>query len=238
MTQHMPEVPTLSVKYPLGYEENSPTAGEIWEKLSKINVNEHTQDRSKGGRKLTYLSWTWAYQTMMENYPEFHYEVGGCTYEPDGSVMTHVMCSIGLVSREMWLPVMDKKSKIGASEKNPDSREISDTIMRCLVKCIAMFGLGVYIYAGEDVPPKESEAKAAPAAPRELTKEVLDGYAATCIAAAVFIEGVESAKELQVYFKEHKDTFKRLKQEVPHLYEQVDTTLKAKQQEFAKKEGK
>ena len=49
----------------------------------------------------------------------------------------------------MWLPVMDNRNK---AVVNPTSRDVSDARMRCLVKCIAMFGLGHYIYAGEDLP--------------------------------------------------------------------------------------
>tara|TARA_R110000824_G_scaffold158571_1_gene332562 strand:- start:90 stop:419 length:330 start_codon:yes stop_codon:yes gene_type:complete len=49
----------------------------------------------------------------------------------------------------MWLPVMDNRNK---SIANPSSRDISDARMRCLVKAIAMHGLGAYIYAGEDLP--------------------------------------------------------------------------------------
>ena len=53
----------------------------------------------------------------------------------------------------MWLPVMDNRNN---SIANPSSRQVSDTKMRCLVKCFALYGLGHYIYAGEDIP---SESK-------------------------------------------------------------------------------
>jgi hypothetical protein len=62
---------------------------------------------------------------------------------------------IGQCHRMMWLPVMDHRNN---AIKNPDARKISDTKMRCLVKCLAMFGLGHYIYAGEDVPSTEQES--------------------------------------------------------------------------------
>jgi hypothetical protein len=50
---------------------------------------------------------------------------------------------------KMHLPVMDNRNQ---AIKNPDSRKISDSMMRCLAKCIACFGIGLYIYAGEDLP--------------------------------------------------------------------------------------
>jgi len=53
------------------------------------------------------------------------------------------------LKRDMWLPVMDHKNK---AVINPDACQINKTKMRCLTKCLAMFGLGHYIYAGEDLP--------------------------------------------------------------------------------------
>ena len=60
---------------------------------------------------------------------------------------------IGELERLMWLPVMDYKNK---AIVNPDTRAVSDTRMRCLTKCLAMYGLGHYIYAGEDLPTQQS----------------------------------------------------------------------------------
>ena len=61
----------------------------------------------------------------------------------------NVAVTVEGVTHAMWLPVMDNRNK---SIVNPTTRDISDARMRCLVKCIAMFGLGIYIYAGEDLP--------------------------------------------------------------------------------------
>ena len=61
----------------------------------------------------------------------------------------------------MWLPVMDYKNKAIVT---PDTRAVSDTRMRCLTKCLAMYGLGHYIYAGEDLPPS-SDARGGEACP-------------------------------------------------------------------------
>lgn len=139
----------------------NPTAAEIWNTLSKVDVNEHTQD--KGG--LTYLSWAWAWGVMMKHYPdlsiEWHRNSGGATEVgtdaiayPGGTVMVSCTVTIGYegtsaVRRTMWLPVMDYRNK---AITNPDTRAISDSKMRCMTKCFALFGLGHYIYAGEDLP--------------------------------------------------------------------------------------
>jgi len=67
----------------------------------------------------------------------------------------------------MWLPVMDYRHKAIA---NADSRSISDARMRCLTKCFALFGLGHYIYAGEDTP-KASGNGASPVSPEPVAKK-------------------------------------------------------------------
>ena len=120
----------------------------IWSTLSKIDVTKHTE--KKGG--FTYLSWSWAWSTLMEHYPEAVYEFLEDVHNSDGSMEVRVKISIGEHSRFMWLPVMDFKNK---AMVNPDGMAINKARMRCLVKCIAMFGLGLYIYAGEDLPQGE-----------------------------------------------------------------------------------
>lgn len=74
----------------------------------------------------------------------------------------------------MWLPVMSGFKNQAVS--NPNARDVSDAKMRCLVKCMALYGLGHYIYAGEDVPsgkeePKEEKPKAKPAKPKQPAKQ-------------------------------------------------------------------
>ena len=135
--------------------EKQPTAKKIWDTLSKVDVSAHTEDR--GG--LTYLSWAWAWGVMMEHYPDLEVKWHGQRDDagimhdiqvyPGGSSMVNCSVTIGKVTRDMWLPVMDYRHKAIA---NADSRAISDARMRCLTKCFALFGLGHYIYAGEDTP--------------------------------------------------------------------------------------
>jgi len=140
---------------------------DIWATLSQIDVSEHTETKGDGNYKLTYLSWAWAWGVLMEHYPESQYsfeeyEVNGLNLPyrplPDGSGEVVCKVYIGGIARQMWLPVMDYKN---AAIKNPNARQVSDAKMRCLVKCMALFGLGHYIYAGEDLPTKaEPEEKA------------------------------------------------------------------------------
>lgn len=130
----------------------------IWQTLSKLNVNEFTEKKGH----LTYLSWAFAYRTMMDHFPDM--QILWYTFRdsdnldrdvlfyPDRTASVHCAVTINGVRREMWLPVMDNRNNAVA---NPDARAISDTKMRCLVKCFALFGLGLYIFAGSDLPEDE-----------------------------------------------------------------------------------
>ena len=85
----------------------------------------------------------------MEHYPDSTYTFSDPMTLCGETVEVSVSVSVKGITHTMWLPVMDNRNK---SIVNPTSRDISDARMRCLVKCIAMFGLGIYLYAGEDLP--------------------------------------------------------------------------------------
>ena len=133
-------------------------AARIWRNLSQIDVSDHIETKGK----LSYLSWAWAWASLMEQYPDTDYEFTDRQF-PNGTTEVTVKVTIKegeeSVSRTMWLPVMDYKNK---AIPNPDSFAINTAKMRCLTKCLAMFGLGHYIYAGEDLPQAVQEAHNAP----------------------------------------------------------------------------
>lgn len=122
---------------------------QVWQTLSKLDVGKHIEKKGK----LSYLSWTWAWSAFMDAYPESTYTVSEPSSFSDGSVMCHISVTARegteSLTREMWLPVMDHRNN---AVQNPSATEVNKTQMRCLVKCLAMFGLGHYIYAGEDLP--------------------------------------------------------------------------------------
>ena len=133
---------------------------EIWQTLSSIDCSKHIEKKNN----LSYLSWAWAWGMLMENYPEATFEFDTPQSQPDGTMMVFCTISIGEASRRMWLPVMDYKNK---AIVNPDAFAINTANMRCLVKCMALFGLGLYIYAGEDLPLfVEPETKVLPTDPQ------------------------------------------------------------------------
>lgn len=148
-----------------------------FELLSKINVNDHVEDKNG----LAYLSWVWAWGEFKKQCPKADYEIikqeNGLPYffDPNTGYMVFTKATDGIEWKEMWLPVMDGNNKAmlnrpyrykvkeyheGKFTNNYIEKEvlpatmfdINKTIMRCLVKNLAMFGLGIYIYAGEDLP--------------------------------------------------------------------------------------
>ena len=165
----------------------------VWADLSAINVNDHIQKKGN----LSYLSWAWAWSTLMTKYPESYYVFQDNRTE-NGTVMVECVLTIHegeeVATRTMWLPVMDHKNK---AIVDPDTRAISDTRMRCLVKCLAMFGLGFYIYAGEDIPQAEKEALDQPIdkAQAQRLNEMLD-YSGTDIQKFLAHYRISSVSEL------------------------------------------
>lgn len=126
--------------------------GEIWSTLSSIDVSKHVEKKLG----LSYLSWAWAWAVLMEEFPDSTYEFSDNEVHQDGSETVHCTIQIKSVKRSMWLPVMDHKNN---AIVKPSARQVSDAKMRCLVKTLAMFGLGHYIYAGEDLPEIKSDPK-------------------------------------------------------------------------------
>lgn len=148
----------------------------IYETLRNINVTEHVEQKNG----LNYLSWAWAWDEIMKNYPGVIYEIERFDnkpylYDEQTGYMVFTKVKIDDTEREMWLPVMDSNNKAMLDhEYTYDTKykkdikvekatmfDINKTIMRCLVKNLAMFGLGLALYSGEDLPEEEiTEAKA------------------------------------------------------------------------------
>jgi len=153
----------------------------VFETLNAINVNEHVEKKKSGEKNpdgsdkyLTFLSWVWAWGQVKQLYPDASYEVrhwGDKPYLNDDQlgIMVETSVTISGETITMWLPVMNStnkamkavpysyKTKYG--DKFVDAAtmfDVNKAIMRCLAKNIAMFGLGLYIYAGEDLPEEEA----------------------------------------------------------------------------------
>ena len=148
----------------------------VFEDLNNLNVNDHSEKKNVEGKDLTYLSWPWAWAEVKKRYPDAHYTIWknekGLPYteDPMTGYMVYTSVTIDGVTHEMWLPVMNGANRAMKREpysystkygqKNVEAAtmmDINKTIMRCLVKNLAMFGLGLYIYAGEDLPEVEQD---------------------------------------------------------------------------------
>lgn len=153
----------------------------VFEVLNAINVNGHKETREQKGVTLSYLSWAWAWAEVKKAYPEATYTIyenaDGWNYHTDGRtcwVKTGVTIE-GLEYIE-YLPVMNYANKsIPVNEVT--SFDVNKAIQRSLTKAAARHGLGLYIYAGEDLPECDAETKTVEAKPKKTTttpKPVID----------------------------------------------------------------
>nr|DAR47142.1 MAG TPA: Protein of unknown function (DUF1071) [Caudoviricetes sp.] len=149
---------------------------EDFEKLYTLDVSKQVEKKDN----LSYLSWAYAWREFKRVYPDAEYTVkkdenGRCYFgDEDIGYMVYTTVTAGNLTYEMWLPVMDSKNKTMKLKPYKYSTkygqkdvagismfDINKTVMRCLVKNLAMFGLGLYIYAGEDLPEDIKEYKCA-----------------------------------------------------------------------------
>ena len=155
--------------------------------LLDIDVSKNVEKKKVGNTSLTYLSWAWAWTEIIKKYPSAIYEIKKFennlpyVYDEKTGYMVFTAVTIEGITHEMWLPVMDGANKAMKSEaytydtkfdKNKRVEaatmfDINKTIMRCLVKNLAMFGLGLYIYAGEDLPESSTDKEQ----PKTATKD-------------------------------------------------------------------
>lgn len=186
----------------------------VFEDLNGLNINGHTEKKKVEGKELTYLSWPWAWAEVKKRYPDAHYTIwkneNGLPYteDPMTGYMVYTSVTIDGVTHEMWLPVMnganramkrapyEYTTKFGKkSVEAATMMDINKTIMRCLVKNLAMFGLGLYIYAGEDLPEVEQEEQKQ-TAPGKLQKGSENGSVST--ADKLPAQDVKAAKQAPV----------------------------------------
>lgn len=151
---------------------------DVFSTLNAINVNEHVEKKNTGKASLSYLSWSWAWAEVKKKYPNASYEIvkfeNGLpySYDPKTGYMCYTRVTIDDITHEMWLPVMDSHNEAMLDHDRTVKTKYSEytvpactmfdvnkTVMRCLTKNLAMFGLGLYIYAGEDLPEEEVDNK-------------------------------------------------------------------------------
>ncbi len=144
-----------------------------YSELRKINVNAYVEQKNG----LAYLSWSWAIDQLLQLDESATWEYG----EPKwfGETMM-VFCTVHAFgkSRTAQLPVMDVRNRAIA---NPDAFSVNTAMQRCLAKAISLHGLGMYLYAGEDLPQGETNTNPVIAAPKQSitpTAGSLDAFSA------------------------------------------------------------
>lgn len=163
--------------------------------LRKINVNDHIE--KKNG--LSYLSWAWAVDTLLSHDPAATWSYD----EPKAFGNTlMVFCTVDAFGKKMTaqLPVLDYRNQ---AIQDPNAMAVNTAMQRCLAKAIALHGIGLYIYAGEDIPVEETVKK-----PEAITPNAgaLDGFTndevdllhgmAQEFTSYVYSENIDGAKEI------------------------------------------
>ena len=154
--------------------------------LSNLDLSDKCEKRES----LTYLSWANAWSEFKSAYPSATYRIlkneNGLPYfsDPDLGIMVFTEVTVDDVTHQMWLPVMDSKNKamkftpytyqvwdnykkayVEKTVQASSMFDINKTLMRCLVKNLAMFGLGLYIFQGDDLPEKSTDDTTSSAQP-------------------------------------------------------------------------
>lgn len=202
--------------------------------LLKLNVNEHTEKKSN----LTYLSWAWAWAEAIKADPTVNFMVHMFEGKPfmniNGSGMVWVTVTMFNKAMTCFLPIMDYKNKCIA---DPDAFEVNKTIMRCLTKALALHGLGLYIYAGEDLPEEDQKTSSAKAKSNVVEAKTDVAEAKTSGAEdaekdiaslELFVNGIKdfighctSEPDLVSFWKNNQSTLDELKAALPGRFAEV-----------------
>lgn len=232
-----------------------------YEHLLSIDVSEFTE--KKNG--LTYLSWSHAWSEALKIDPtaSFHVEswtddAGNtrCWMDVNGTALVWVRVTMLGQSRTCMLPVMNSKNepisiegrkftdKYGKERTEKlDAFNVNTAIMRCMTKCLALFGLGLNVYAGEDLPMVSEDPEVKKVEPKkvEVPKAEPEKLADMKLFADGVIQYVEvctTLSGLKSYWMKNENSINELKEKEPALFEQVRDVFTAKRKEMEKADGK
>lgn len=196
----------------------------VFSTLNAVNCNEHTEKKNN----LTYLSWAWAWAEVKKIYPNASYTIyenaNQWNYFTDGKtcwVKTGVTIE-GLEHIE-YLPVMDFRNNSISADK-VTSFDVNKAIQRSLTKACARHGLGLYIYAGEDLP--EEEQASQPAQPAQPTSEI------DIVKLIADANACKTADEVMQIYNSHKELWSN-----PKFKDPIIAIGKAKREAEAAKKG-
>ena len=198
----------------------------IWNTLRDHDVTPYVETIPSGSFQAKYITWTAAWKILMHEFPNSNYEFHDTVWEGEGYASVSCTVTIEDHPRYMWLPVMDNRHN---AKKNPTTRDISDARMRCLVKCLAMFGLGIDIYSKEDLPdphfdnePKQKpKPKPEPKPEAPPVTESNDKYVDFGIKLTKRFMECKTPQEVVDVNKEFSKHMARIEQEDPQLHKKL-----------------
>jgi hypothetical protein len=222
--------------------------------LLKLDLSKHIE--KKNG--LSYLSWAFAWAEALKADPTatFHVDTfqraDGTTIpymDINGTAMVWVRTTLFGKEMTCMLPVMDHRNK---PIQNPDAFQVNTAIMRCLTKCLAMHGLGLYIYAGEDLPEDDGVVPPPKAAPPSKPPAKMEGEAGrfqitvttkpdatntdfidgVCKGAVVALEQATSQAEVMQVFQVNRALFDKVKSIDPECHKDLMSAFKTKKDSF------
>ena len=219
-----------------------------YKELRKIDVSKYTE--KKNG--LTYLSWAWAVDQLLLADPKAHWFYPEYQRWGNGTVMVFCTVVANDIARTAQLPVMDYRNK---AISEPDAFAINTAMQRCLAKAIALHGLGLYIYNGEDVPPdlgadvtadvaaKQAPKVAAPpkkeaffddSDPWEIKVDTTNGEWPTSLQQAVnmLIGLAQKAEDVNNIYKVNQKIFEELKEKDQKIYDAIFALFKTTKNEL------
>jgi len=199
--------------------------------LLKLNVKDHTE--KKNG--LSYLSWAWAWTEALKADPAANFEVkmfdgGESPYMViNGTGMVWVTVTMFGKPMTCFLPIMDHRNK---PIQQPDAFQVNTSLMRCMTKALALHGIGLYIYAGEDLPEQDEPVKTEVKAPvKTVEAKVRDDQDDANIALfgqsmIDFVDICKSTHDLMSYWKANQEKIERLQANNAAMYEKVVSVFK------------
>jgi len=216
-----------------------------YKQLREIDVSKYTE--KKNG--LTYLSWAWAVDQLLLSDPKAYWFYSEPKHWGE-TVMVFCTVVSNDVARTAQLPVMDYRNK---AIPNPDAFAVNTAMQRCLAKAIALHGIGLYIYNGEDVPPElgidvkqdlpkkpELVAKPAPVATKPAVSNTAKGawsitmsgdegsedwFKALEMGIKTLLTGAQTPDDVATIFKTNRVLFDRVKELDAQVYSDLMTNF-------------
>ena len=199
--------------------------------LLRLNVNEHTEKKSN----LTYLSWAWAWAEALkaDSAASFHvHTFGEKPYmDVNGTAMVWVTATMFGKPMTCMLPVMDYRNKCVT---NPDAFAVNTSIMRCMTKALALHGLGLYIYAGEDLPEGEAEVKPQLSPDAQDAEKDISNLELFVNGIYDFIDLCKDEADLKSFWKNNEAMLAELKAALPTKYSEVLAKFKQVKETYSK----